>query len=143
MEVHPNLLAQNQRSALDWLPKSAAELSRMGNLCGRASKESSNDAFARPGRILGSASAPSSNPRAPVPKIASTSGSVSGAGRTLGSSTGQEDTDARRAAAKAAEVFKSSDPYFPFPPAPFSSALAGSRLPPQEKERSNENQEKT
>lgn len=79
----------------------------MGNLCGRASKETPDDAFAQPGRTLGSAPAPSSNPRAPVPKIASTTG-----GRTLGSSSGQGDLDARQAAAKAAEVFICPPPFF-------------------------------
>lgn len=75
----------------------------MGNLCGRASKDEPDDAFAQPGRTLGSAPPPSSNPRAAVPKIASTGG-----GRTLGSSSsgqGEGDIDARQAAAKAAEVF--------------------------------------
>lgn len=85
----------------------------MGNLCGRASKDKPDDAFAQPGRTLGSAPTPSSNPRAPVPKIASTSG-----GRTLGSSSGQGegDLDARYAAAKAAEVFYL--PPFPSPSLP-------------------------
>lgn len=88
------------KSASDKLLSFPPEVRRMGNLCGRASKDNADDAFAQPGRTLGSAPAPSSNPRAPVPKIASSSG-----GRTLGSSGGQGDLDARQAAAKAAEVY--------------------------------------
>lgn len=67
----------------------------MGNLCGKPSKE--NDPFAQPGRTVGSAPPPQSSSRAPVPKIDSQ-------GRKLGGVSGGEDSDARSAAARAAEV---------------------------------------
>lgn len=69
----------------------------MGALCGKESK--SSDPFSQPGRTVGSAPPSSSNPRAPVPKINSNA-----PGRTLGGSSGEDTSDARRAAAKAAEV---------------------------------------
>ncbi|MCJ1357193.1 MAG: hypothetical protein MMC33_007189 [Icmadophila ericetorum] len=66
----------------------------MGNLCGKESKPSP---FDQPGRIVGSAPPPSTDSRAPVPKISSQ-------GRPLGSSDGSQGaSDARQAAAKAAE----------------------------------------
>ena len=68
----------------------------MGNLCGKPSKE--NDPFSQPGRALGSAPPPQSHPRASVPKIGNQ-------GQKLGGSSSGEVSDARRAAAKAAEVF--------------------------------------
>ena len=67
----------------------------MGNLCGKASKE--NDPFSQPGRTVGSAPPPQSNPRASVPKIGSQ-------GQKLGGSSGGESGDAKSAAARAAEV---------------------------------------
>lgn len=67
----------------------------MGNLCGKPSKE--NDPFSQPGRTVGSSPLPQSNPRASVPKISSQ-------GQKLGGSSGGEGSDARSAAAKAAEV---------------------------------------
>lgn len=67
----------------------------MGNLCGKASKES--DPFAQPGRTLGSAPQKSAEPRAPIPRI-------DGQGRTLGGGSSGQGADARSAAAKAAEV---------------------------------------
>lgn len=67
----------------------------MGNLCGKPAKES--DPFSQPGRTVGSAPPSQSAPRAGVPKITSQ-------GQTLGgSSTGDRD-EARKAAARAAEV---------------------------------------
>ena len=52
----------------------------MGNLCGKESKPSP---FDQPGRIVGSAPPPSTDSRAPVPKISSQ-------GRPLGSSDGSQ-----------------------------------------------------
>lgn len=66
----------------------------MGNLCGKPSKE--NDPFSQPGRIIGSAPPPQPNPRVAVPKI-------NGQGQKLGGSSGREGSDARSAAARAAE----------------------------------------
>lgn len=66
----------------------------MGNLCGKESKPSP---FDQPGRTVGSAP-PSTDGRAPVPKIGTQS-------RPLGSSGSSHGvSDARQAAAKAAEV---------------------------------------
>lgn len=67
----------------------------MGNICGKESK--SSDPFSQPGRTVGSAPPSQTAPRATVPKI-------SGPGQTLGGASGGEPNDARRAAAKAAEV---------------------------------------
>lgn len=70
----------------------------MGALCGKESKTS--DPFSQPGRTIGSAPPPQPTPRAGLPKI-------SGQGQTLGPSSAPsnaEPNDARRAAAKAAEV---------------------------------------
>ena len=70
----------------------------MGNLCGKPSKE--NDPFAQPGRTLGSVPAKPSEPRASIATINSR-------GQTLGGSRGGgagDSSDARSAAAKAAEV---------------------------------------
>ena len=67
----------------------------MGNLCGKPSKE--NDPFSQPGRAVGSIPPPPPNPRASVPKISSQ-------GQKLGGSSGGEGSDARSAAARAAEV---------------------------------------
>ena len=67
----------------------------MGNICGKESK--TPDPFAQPGRTLGSAPPAQASPRAAVPKI-------SGQGHTLGGKSGNEPDDARRAAARAAEV---------------------------------------
>ena len=67
----------------------------MGNLCGKESKPSP---FDQPGRTVGSAPPPSTDGRAPAPKISSQ-------GRPLGSNGGSHGvSDARQAAAKAAEV---------------------------------------
>ena len=66
----------------------------MGNLCGKPSKE--NDPFSQPGRTVGSAPPTQIKPRASVPKIG-------GQGQKLGGSGG-ESSDARSAAARAAEV---------------------------------------
>lgn len=76
----------------------------MGNICGKESK--SSDPFSQPGRTIGSAPPSQSAPRASVPKI-------SGQGQTLGGSgSGGDRDDARRAAARAAEVsFLSSKVY--------------------------------
>ena len=75
----------------------------MGNLCSKSANEA--DPFAQPGRVLGNSSQPSSVPP-PRNLTASTPG------RTLG---GSESTtaaeDARRAAARAAEVLDSSAAY--------------------------------
>lgn len=67
----------------------------MGNLCGKSSKE--NDPFSQPGRTVGSAPPLQPNPRASVPKIGSQ-------GQKLGGPSGGESSDARSAAARAAEV---------------------------------------
>ncbi|MCJ1373229.1 hypothetical protein MMC20_004457 [Loxospora ochrophaea] len=68
----------------------------MGNLCGKESKDS--DPFSQPGRTLGSAPPPPQNPRAHVPP------KLGSAERPLGGSSSKADTsDARRAAAVAAE----------------------------------------
>lgn len=72
----------------------------MGNICG---KESKADPFSQPGRTVGSAPPPQN--RSSVPKIA-------GQGHTLGGSGGGEATDARSAAAKAAEVGDGLAPRF-------------------------------
>ena len=72
----------------------------MGNLCGKASKES--DPFAQPGRTLGSAPSKPTEPRAAVPRIDSQ-------GRTLGGGNSGQGADARSAAAKAAEVGDRAD----------------------------------
>ena len=73
----------------------------MGNICGKESKE---DNFSQPGRVLGSA--PPQGPKtAPVPK------KVGGPPRTLGGSSNEasgDAADARRKAALAAEVGSSS-----------------------------------
>lgn len=66
----------------------------MGNLCGKPSKE--NDPFSQPGRTVGSIPPPQPNPRASVPKISSQ-------GQKLGGSASGEGSDARSAAARAAE----------------------------------------
>ncbi|MCJ1380491.1 hypothetical protein MMC17_003596 [Xylographa soralifera] len=65
----------------------------MGNCFGKESLHSDN--FATPGRVVGSAP-PQPAPRAAVPKI-------SGQGRSLGGGQASDTTDARAAAAKAAE----------------------------------------
>ena len=80
--------------------------SSMGNLCGKPSKDT--DPFAQPGRTLGPAPPQPSKPRASVPKI---SGGTGSQGKTLGGDTSAEQSDARSAAAKAAEVGEPSDPY--------------------------------
>lgn len=67
----------------------------MGNICGKESKPS--DPFSQPGRTVGTAPPSQAAPRAAVPKI-------SGPGQTLGGGSGGEPNDARRAAARAAEV---------------------------------------
>ena len=67
----------------------------MGNLCGKPSKE--NDPFSQPGRTVGSIPPPQPNPRASVPKISSQ-------GQKLGGPSSGEGSDARSAAARAAEV---------------------------------------
>ncbi|MCJ1486731.1 hypothetical protein MMC06_006909 [Schaereria dolodes] len=68
----------------------------MGNLCGKESKDS--DPFAQPGRTVGPAPSIQSNARAPIPP------KISSQGRPLGGpSASTEISDARRAAAKAAE----------------------------------------
>ena len=67
----------------------------MGNICGKESKTS--DPFSQPGRTVGSTPTPQTAPRAAVPKISSQ-------GQTLGGKSGNEPDDARRAAARAAEV---------------------------------------
>ena len=67
----------------------------MGNICGKESKTS--DPFSQPGRTIGSAPPSQPAPRAAVPKI-------SGQGQTLGGKSVGEPDDARRAAARAAEV---------------------------------------
>jgi len=66
----------------------------MGNLCGKPSKD---DPFSQPGRTVGSAPAPQS--RSSVPKISSQA-----QGQTLGGPNLGDRDEARRAAAKAAEV---------------------------------------
>ncbi|KAH8808269.1 hypothetical protein F5884DRAFT_900528 [Xylogone sp. PMI_703] len=74
----------------------------MGNLCGKQS----DDPFAQPGRTLGSAPPPSSNPTSSVPR------KVGGPPRTLGGSssgtassgTGDTAEEARKKAAAAAEA---------------------------------------
>ncbi|EEP78595.1 predicted protein [Uncinocarpus reesii 1704] len=70
----------------------------MGNLCSKSSNPS--DAFAQPGRVLGTAPDPAPS-RVPVPQKKVNSS----AGRTLGSNpgTGGGDAEARSAAARAAE----------------------------------------
>ncbi|KAF2197910.1 hypothetical protein GQ43DRAFT_402060 [Delitschia confertaspora ATCC 74209] len=77
----------------------------MGNLCGKPSKD---DHFNGPGRVLGSAPAPSNNARATVPKIATITKPAQSPqqpqGRTLGNSSGGGGDDAKSAAAKAAEA---------------------------------------
>ncbi|MCJ1245039.1 hypothetical protein MMC30_002240 [Trapelia coarctata] len=71
----------------------------MGNCFGKPSAAFSSDPFAQPGRTLGNAPPA---PRASVPpKISSQRGKTLGA--QPGSSEGPEASDARRAAAKAAE----------------------------------------
>src|SRR5436305_8239916 len=74
----------------------------MGNLCSKSANEA--DPFARPGRVLGNSSQPSPGP----PRRNLTANTP---GRTLG---GSESTtaaeDARRAAARAAEVLIKSPP---------------------------------
>lgn len=70
----------------------------MGNLCGKPSKES--DPFSQPGRALGSAPPPQST-RVSVPKVNSQ-------GQKLGGSSAKDGSDARSAAAWAAEVCRSS-----------------------------------
>ncbi|MCJ1418341.1 hypothetical protein MMC32_004688 [Xylographa parallela] len=65
----------------------------MGNCFGKESSRSDN--FDTPGRVVGSAP-PQPTPRAAVPKI-------DGQGRSLGGGQAAETTDARAAAAKAAE----------------------------------------
>lgn len=71
----------------------------MGNICSKSSNQPEN--FSTPGRTLGSASQTPKATTAPVPKKVTTSTP----GRTLG---GRDEApspdDARRAAAKAAEV---------------------------------------
>ena len=67
----------------------------MGNCFGKESSASDN--FATTGRAVGSAP-PQPAPRAAVPKI-------SGQGRSLGGGQALDSTDARAAAAKAAEVY--------------------------------------
>jgi len=74
----------------------------MGNICGKESK--SSDPFSQPGRTVGSAPTPQTAPRAAVPKI-------SGQGQTLGGQSSKEPDDARRAAARAAEVSSRDVPY--------------------------------
>ncbi|MCJ1459931.1 hypothetical protein MMC28_010310 [Mycoblastus sanguinarius] len=66
----------------------------MGALCGKQSNES--EPFSQPGRTVGSAPSRQSSPHAAVPKI-------SRQGHTLGGSGGGERSDAREAAARAAE----------------------------------------
>ena len=70
-------------------------INTMGNLCGKPSKES--DPFSQPGRTVGSTPPSQSAPRAGVPKI-------TGQGQTLGGSSAGDRDEARRAAARAAEV---------------------------------------
>ena len=67
----------------------------MGNICGKESKTS--DPFSQPGHTVGSAPPSQPAPRAAVPK-------VSGQGHSLGGKSGSEPDDARKAAARAAEV---------------------------------------
>ncbi len=67
----------------------------MGNLCGKPSKES--DPFSQPGRTVGSTPPSQSAPRAGVPRI-------TGQGQTLGGSSAGDRDEARKAAARAAEV---------------------------------------
>ena len=67
----------------------------MGNLCGKPSKES--DPFSQPGRTVGSTPPSQFAPRAGVPKI-------TGQGQTLGGSSAGDRNEARKAAARAAEV---------------------------------------
>jgi len=78
----------------------------MGNLCG---KESSPSSFSAPGRVLGSA--PDSTNTAPSARIPSTRPrDLTGSGKALGSSSLRSDStleglsDAREAAARAAEA---------------------------------------
>ncbi|MCJ1364065.1 hypothetical protein MMC16_003174 [Acarospora aff. strigata] len=68
----------------------------MGNICGKASKDS--DPFSQPGRTLGSAPPPRpANARSTIPS------NVNSPGRTLGGPARGDTEDARRAAAQAAE----------------------------------------
>ncbi|KAI9051028.1 hypothetical protein LZ554_005136 [Drepanopeziza brunnea f. sp. 'monogermtubi'] len=80
----------------------------MGNLCGKESP-SPSDAFAKPGRTVGSAPPPNQNTTAALPKKVQ----VGGPPRTLGStpspnphqsSSNSTQDDARRKAAEAAEA---------------------------------------
>jgi len=74
----------------------------MGGLC---SKESKQNNFVGPGRVLGSAPPREANPRAPLPSGAAAGGRrpvQHGPGRTLGSAT--ESRSPGAAAAQAANV---------------------------------------
>ena len=74
----------------------------MGNLCSKSANEA--DPFAQPGRVLGNSSQPSSGP--PPRNL-----TVSTPGRTLGNSESTTAAeDARRAAARAAEVLIGAPP---------------------------------
>jgi hypothetical protein len=81
----------------------------MGNLCGKQSKD---DNFEGPGRVLGSAPQPATNAKASVParvagsqtQASSPKAKVGGPARTLGRGEESSRDDPRSAAAAAAEV---------------------------------------
>lgn len=92
----------------------------MGNCC--SSSEAKTDNFSGPGRTLGAAPDRPQNAIASVPK-AKTGGQTAatqqaGAARTLGGNSA--DSDAKAAAARAAEV---GSPCFPSKPSSFTSTL--------------------
>jgi hypothetical protein len=70
----------------------------MGNLCSKSSNKPDN--FAGQGRVVGASPQPTSS-SAPIPQKISTANSP---GRPLGGTAGDTTSDARSAAAKAAEV---------------------------------------
>jgi hypothetical protein len=70
----------------------------MGNLCSKSSNKPDN--FAGQGRVVGASPQPTSS-SAPIPQKISTANS---SGRPLGGTAGDTTSDARSAAAKAAEV---------------------------------------
>ena len=84
----------------------------MGNICSKSSH--SRDAFAGPGRVLGTVPPPVQSPRVTLPQKTDPSRSNTGTGRTLGGSEG--NSDARNAAGRAAEVRKFGSVALEFPP---------------------------